>query len=354
MDERKDRETPECPSGVDHAAESEGVHLAAQTCESRSRARWLLVPLQLYALCLLGLAGCETTQQSAGEPCGSEVCSTGQVCCSPMCGACAAHGSECALACEQASDPAVDASLPGPDAGEHDLCAKKNCEKGMHCKAQEGSAVCVADLPSKPPVEASCDAVECGPGRHCEVLGGDCDAGACERTATCVDGGDDECAGVECPQGEVCSPLHHVPHCIKESEARPCNLTPCADHEYCDDASGERVCTKQPDCEGLSCEPGTVCRVVSSELGCATLPCADQVSCQPCNPENAATCLQFPCTNTHCDEGYFCQEMDGVAHCLRPEDVCLGIQCDAGFHCIPHTVECFFPPCTAVPECVAD
>ena len=331
------------------------MHLAAQTRESLSQARWLLVLLQLYGAWLVALSGCETTRQSAAEPCGSGVCAAGEMCCAPVCGACAAQASDCAAACEQTTDGRSDAAVPGADASEPDVCAKKNCEKGMHCKAQEGNAVCVADAPTpKPPVEASCDAVECGPGRHCEVLGGDCDAGPCEPTATCVDGGDNECAGVECPKGEVCSPLHHIPHCIKEIDARPCNLTPCADHEYCDDSSGERVCTEQPDCEGKACEAGTVCRITSAEQGCDTLPCINQVSCEPCNPDTVATCLQFPCTNTHCESGYFCQEIDGVAHCLRPEDVCLGVPCDPGFHCIPHTVECFVPPCTVVPECVPD
>jgi hypothetical protein len=311
------------------------------------------VIVQLYALVLACFTGCENTPKSPGERCGSAVCGESEICCSPMCGTCAARASDCVLACQAPGEPAPDAQVP-ESGNEEALCAKMACDKGLHCKAQNGAAVCLADTPEQPPKQASCDNVHCDSGRHCEVRTDTCDAGECDPVALCLDNADNECAGVECQVGEVCSPLHHVPRCIPEAEARPCNLQPCDDFEYCDDSSGTPTCTKQPDCEGVSCEPGSICRVTSSEQGCDTLPCVDRVACAPCMVDDEHACLQFPCTNTRCDAGYFCQEIDQVAHCVKSEDVCLTTVCDKGYHCIPHTVECFLPPCSVVPECVPD
>jgi hypothetical protein len=241
-----------------------------------------------------------------------------------------------------------------PDAGRIDLCETKTCAKGMHCKAQNGDAQCVHDEPVKPLPPATCDTVECATGRHCALLEEGCDAGSCMPVATCVDDGNDPCAGVECTSGELCIVQNEQPLCIPESEARPCLLTPCVALEYCDDASGVALCAKQPDCGEVDCGENFVCRVTSSAEGCDTLPCRDQVSCEPCSSNEAEACLKRPCGNTHCEEGYHCEELEQIAHCINDNDACIGIACEPEHHCIPRTTLCILPPCPVVPLCVAD
>ncbi|MBI5515091.1 MAG: hypothetical protein HY909_15045 [Deltaproteobacteria bacterium] len=165
-----------------------------------------------------------------------------------------------------------------------------------------------------------------------------CVESACGAGFTCVtpDGGSraycvpDPCAGVTCPDGQVCGP---------------------------------RGC--QDPCMGARCPPGQVCRGGACVDPCAGLLCPTRQHCEagrcvpdcPCIPCPAGTmcytsgrCERPNCTMLRCPDGQVPDCTGGEPRCIRP---CEEVSCPLGTSCDRSTQRCVTDRCFGV-GCPAD
>jgi len=199
--------------------------------------------------------------------------------------------------------------------------------------------------------------------RRCEA-GGDCPGGLECQENYCVDG----CAGVECPDGQVCDA--GTGQCID-----PCAVVDCGDGQICrfgrcgtclevECPAGQMCsageCVADP-CADVECARGQGCMYGVCVDSCATLSCPLHQSCQD------GVCVPDQCGGVVCLEGDAC--VDGICvpdPCLDNEacaaqgqvcvpdlgcvdDPCLGVRCADNERCEP---VCAGEECAA--RCVGD
>ena len=163
--------------------------------------------------------------------------------------------------------------------------------------------------------------VECPNGAPCATClrcltggcyGENCGDGTCDPVAGMCQ---DLCGGVNCPGGQVCSPLSG--RCLPAGQ-RPCE--PCEVNTQC---AGNGVCVAN----------GNV---------------ADEVFCvQPCGANDACP-GDYSCAGLDGADGSFCVPTLGT--CV---DRCAGVQCPAGRTCNVFTGACQAPGCNVNTDCPA-
>nr|AYM52965.1 hypothetical protein [Jahnella sp. MSr9139] len=177
----------------------------------------------------------------------------------------------------------------------------------------------------------------CGPGvTQCTSAGVVCQ-GLVPSSGELCDGVDNNCDGVAdegdlCEPGFVCDKGTCVAACSDDEFVCPPNKT-CDDSGYCVDPScagvdcpeGE-VCvsgTCKAPCDGISCPYPTVCRVGACVDPCASITCESGQVC------DGGVC-KANCACAPCPAGLACEGQSGL--CMDP--LCLGVSCQPGTHCV--------------------
>ena len=223
--------------------------------------------------------------------------------------------------CPDPEDLCVDATCVFPC-----LADEFPCPFGYYCKELDEGDFCLPNPCVQDP-EAMCPEDE-----YCQP---NPDTGDWE----CVD----QCAGVECREGELCefgichdcfdNGCPEGQDCIAQTngvgvcEDDLCFDADCGEGQFCDPDTG--------DCVTVVCDPSCADGETCIDGECVDDPCAG-VSCasgEICDP-GSGSCIEDPCVGVNCPVGFTCAASSG--ECV--DDPCEGegaVQCPAGSECQP-------------------